>query len=168
MDDTAGEQFSYFAVRRSYDGAIFTEIGRIPAAGYSSIVKNYSFTDLNVKPNVKYVYYELAITDKDGSRQLTPIQLFRNNENIKKLITSLSPNPVAEAGHLLIQFDADANGKMIAIVNDINGRQVLKYELYAATGVNNGHIHMGNLPAGTYVVQFSLNGVNETYKVRKK
>lgn len=158
----------YFGVRRSYDGALFTEIGRVPAAVNSSGVKNYFFIDADVRPNVKYIYYELAITDKDGSMQLSPIMLFRNNERNTKLITSISPNPVSEAGHLMIQFNADGIGKMVAVVTDINGRQVLKNELQANTGVNNGHIHLGGLPGGNYVVQFSLHGLKESYKIRKK
>lgn len=158
----------YFAVRRSYDGSIFTEIGRVPAAGNSSLARNYSFIDATVKSNAKYVYYELVITDKDGSRQLSPIKLFKNNERVSKLITSISPNPVQEAGHLIIQFNGDAPGRLLARVIDISGKAVLNKELYATVGVNNGHIHLGDLAPGNYIVQFSLNGVYETYKVRKK
>ncbi|HSN61077.1 MAG TPA: T9SS type A sorting domain-containing protein [Ferruginibacter sp.] len=159
---------AYFAVHRSYDGNIFTEIGRVPAAGNSAVAKNYSFTDAGIKSNAKYVYYELAITDKDENVQLSPIKLFKNNESIKKLITSLSPNPVSEAGHLLIQFNADFAGKLMARITDITGKLVLVSELSAAVGVNNGHIHIADLASGNYVVQFNLNGVMETYKIRKK
>ncbi len=158
----------FFAVRRSYDGAIFTEIGRVPAAGHSSITRNYFFLDATVKANVKYVYYEIVITDKDGSTQLSPIRLFKNNDRTRKLITSISPNPVQQAGHLMIQFNADATGRLLARVADVNGKAVLNKELNAAAGVNNGHIHLGDLASGNYIVQFSLNGVTETHKIRKK
>jgi plastocyanin len=158
----------YFAVHRSYDGNIFTEIGKVPAAGSSSTVKNYSFTDANLKSNAKYVYYEIAITDKDGKVQLSPIKLFKNNETSKKLITSLSPNPVSKAGHLMVQFNADAIGIMQARITDISGKIVMAYDLSASVGVNNGHIHIADLVSGNYFIQFNLNGIIETYKIRKE
>lgn len=158
----------FFAIRRSYDGAIFTEIGRIPAAGNSPGTRNYFFVDAAVKNNVKYVYYEIVITDKDGSYQLSPIKLFKNNDRVRKLITSISPNPVQQAGHLVIQFNADEKGKLLARVIDVNGKAILNKELFAAVGVNNGHIHLGHLASGTYIVQFSLNGMTETHKIRKR
>ena len=158
----------YFGIRRSYDGIIFTEIGRVPAAGLSNVEKNYFFIDVSVNRNVKYVYYELAITDRDASKQLSPIKLFKNNENLKKLILSISPNPVQNAGHLLITFNADAEATLMAKINDMSGKLVLAAELFANPGVNNGHIHLGELAAGIYVIHFNLNGITETYKIRKK
>lgn len=158
----------YFMVRRSYDGKIFTEIGRVPAAGQSSDVRNYSFSDMDVRNNSRYVYYELRITDRDGKYQLSPIRLFKNNESVTKMITSISPNPVTGAGHLLIQFNADEKSMLQAKVMDITGKQVLATQLSASPGVNNGHIHLGDLAAGNYVVQFTLNGKTETHKISKK
>jgi plastocyanin len=158
----------YFAIRRSYDGAIFTEIGRVPAAGQSFLPRNYFFIDANVTNNVKYVYYEIVITDKDGSTQLSPIKLFKNNDRVRKLITSISPNPVQAAGHLMIQYNADLTGKLLARVIDMNGKGVLNKELYSSVGVNSGHIHLGDLASGNYIVQFSLNGVTESHKIRKR
>lgn len=158
----------YFAVRRSYDGKIFTEIGRVPAAGQSSSVRNYSFADMDVRSNSRYVYYELRITDRDGKYQLSPIKLFKNNESVIKMITSISPNPVSSAGHLIIQFNADEKTMLQAKVMDITGKQVLATQLSASAGVNNGHIHLGDLAAGNYVVQFTMNGKTETHKISKK
>lgn len=158
----------YFAVRRSYDGKIFTEIGRVPAAGQSSGIRSYSFADMDVRSNSRYVYYELVITDRDGKYQLSPIKLFKNNEAVKKMITSISPNPVSGAGHLMIQFNADEKSMLQTKVTDITGKQVLQAQLSASPGVNNGHIHLGDLAAGNYVVRFTLNGKTETHKISKK
>lgn len=159
---------SHFVVRRSYDGEIFTEIARVPAAGQSSSLRTYSFLDADVKNNCRYVYYELVIKDLDGKYQLSPIRFLRNNESVKKLILSISPNPVASAGHLMIQFNADEKTRMLAKITDMNGRQVLTTQLSASPGVNNGHIHLGDLAAGNYIIQFSMNGVTESYKITKR
>lgn len=158
----------YFAVRRSYDGAIFTEIGRVPAAGQSSSTRTYGFDDLTVKPTAKYVYYELAIVDKDASQQLSMIKLYKNNDRIQKVITVISPNPVTAAGHLLISFNADEKGTLLAQLTDLGGKTLLVKEMSAAVGVNSGHIHLGGLASGNYVIRFTLNGVAETFKVRKR
>ena len=68
----------------------------------------------------------------------------------------------------MIKFNADATGVLIARITDMTGKMVLVSELSAAPGVNKGHIHLGDLGSGNYVVQFNLNGVTETYKIRKK
>lgn len=158
----------YFSIRRSLDGNSFTEISKVPAAGNSTTEKNYSFTDIGFSGSEKYVYYEIAVTDKDGKVQLSPIKLFKRTVTVSKIITSISPNPVSEAGHLLIRFNADATGVLIARITDMTGKMVLVSELSAAPGVNKGHIHLGDLGSGNYVVQFNLNGATETYKIRKK
>jgi hypothetical protein len=159
---------SHFVVRRSYDGNVFQEIGRVPASGHSSAAKNYSFLDGDVKSNSRYVYYELVITDMDGKFQLSPIRLFKNNDGVKKMITAISPNPVSNAGHLIIQFNADEKSVLQASIIDISGKQLLSAQLSASAGVNNGHIHLGDLPAGNYVIRFLLNGKMETHKITKR
>ncbi|MBC7937702.1 MAG: T9SS type A sorting domain-containing protein [Rhizobacter sp.] len=159
---------SHFVVRRSYDGNIFTEIGQVPAAGHSAAVRNYSFLDADVRSNYRYVYYELLIKDIDGNFQLSPIKLFKNNESVKKLVTAVSPNPVTEAGHLIIIFNADEKSVLLANVTDLSGKQLLTVKLSALPGVNNGHIHLGDLAAGTYTIRFTLNGKTETHKIIKK
>lgn len=158
----------YFSVRRSYDGKKFSEIARVPATGNSSIEQNYSYTDPGIKSDVKFVYYELASTDKDGSFQLSPIRLLKYNQNIQRTIISISPNPVPASGHLMISFNAEVSGTLFARFVDMTGKLVLVSELSATEGVNNGHIHLADLPAGNYAVQFMLNGLAETYKIRKR
>lgn len=159
---------SHFVVRRSYDGEIFTEIGRVPASGNTATLKNYSFLDVTVKNNCRYVYYELVITDLDGKYQLSPIRFIKNNESITKMVTSISPNPVTAAGHLMIQFNADEKTMLRAVFTDMAGKQILATQLSAAPGVNNGHIPLADLPAGAYVIRFSMNGKTEIHKIVKR
>jgi plastocyanin len=157
----------YFAVRRSYDGLVFNEIARVPAAGESTHIRNYSYLDNDVRNNRRFVYYELGITDIDGKVQLSPIKLFKNAESSQKLITYISPNPVSKTGHLLIQYNADEKSSLIVKLVDMSGKQLLNTVLSANEGVNNGHIHIADLASGNYVIQFTLNGKSETYKIRK-
>ncbi len=158
----------YFSISKSTNGRDFKEIGKVKAAGNSSVEKNYSFSDEKISETSKYVYYVLAIVDKDGKTQLSPIEIYRNKTAASKLIVSLSPNPISEMGHLMLKFNADKPGNMIAKLIDMQGKIILKTELSAVQGVNDGHIHLGDVPPGVYTFLFSLDGINESYKITKK
>jgi plastocyanin len=157
----------YFSVRKSINGIDFKEIGKVNATGNSVIEKNYSFSDETTERGINYVYYALETVDKDGKTQLSPIKIYKNKNASPKIIISLSPNPVSGMGHLMLQFNADKKGVMIAKLVDMQGKVVLKTELSAEEGVNNGHIHLGDVPPGIYTIYFSLDGVSESYKVVK-
>jgi len=157
----------YFSIRKSINGTDFREIGKVKAAGNSVIKKNYSFSDQAIEAQISYVYYALATIDKDGKTQLSPIKIYKNKKASPRLIISLSPNPISGMGHLMLQFNADKAGIMIAKLIDVQGKLVLQTELSAEQGVNNGHIHLGGVPAGIYTVNFSLGGISESYRVVK-
>jgi plastocyanin len=157
----------YFSVRMSTNGIDFKEIGKVTATGNSVIKKDYSFSDKTIVPGINYLYYELATVDKDGKTQLSPIKIYKNKKALPKLIISLSPNPISGMGHLMLQFNADKAGVMIAKLMDMQGKVVLKTELSAEQGVNNGHIHLGDIPAGIYTMNFSIDGISESYRVVK-
>ncbi len=156
---------SYFSVRKSKDGSNYTEIGRVPAAGTSNTIRSYTFADNTISNNEKYAYYLIATVDIDGSTQISETRIFKNPSALPKLITSLSPNPISKPGHLMLKFNSDKTGSMSVRVINMQGKTVIKTEMYAVTGVNNGHCHLGDLPAGTYTMLFSLNGLKETHKV---
>ncbi|MBA2248987.1 MAG: T9SS type A sorting domain-containing protein [Chitinophagaceae bacterium] len=158
----------YFSVRESINGTDFNEVGRVPAAGNSLQEKNYSFSDFNIESSIKYAYYFLAIVDKDGKTGLSQTKLFKNKLATTKLITSLSPNPVSNAQSLMIKFNADKTTFMNVTVLDIAGQIVKKATFSAFEGINNGHIHLEGLAAGVYTISFSLDGMNEAYKIEKK
>lgn len=158
------ENSSYFSVRRSLDGTNYTEIARVPAAGNSSTEKRYSYTDQNIK-NGGYYYYNLAIVDKDKRQQFSETKMFKGDGVINKLVLTLSPNPVSGAGHLMMTFNATKEGKMGVSVMNAQGQTVIKTQMQAFQGVNNGHVHLGTLPSGTYTLVCILNGVKETHKI---
>lgn len=157
----------YFSIRKSINGSDFYEIGKVSATGNSVIEKNYSFSDEKISSAINYVYYALATVNKDGKTQLSPIKIYKNKTATPKLIISLSPNPVSSMGHLMLQFNADKPGVMIAKLMDEQGKLVLKSELSAVQGINNGHIHLGNVSAGIYTIYFTLDGINESYRIVK-
>ncbi|MGH2565500.1 MAG: T9SS type A sorting domain-containing protein [Ginsengibacter sp.] len=158
---------NYFSIRKSINGTDFHEMGKVTATGNSASKNNYSFSDEKISSTLRYVYYALAIVDKDGKMQLSPIKIYKNKTASTEIITSLSPNPVGSMGHLMLQFYADKPGIMIAKLMDAQGKLVLKTELSGLQGINNGHIHLGDIPSGIYTIYFSLDGVNESYRIVK-
>ena len=57
---------------------------------------------------------------------------------------------------------------MIAKLIDMQGKLILKTKLSAVQGVNNGHIHLGDVQPGVYTFLFTLDGINESYKITKQ
>ncbi|MEJ7829193.1 MAG: T9SS type A sorting domain-containing protein [Segetibacter sp.] len=154
----------YFSVRRSLNGSTYTEIAKIPAAGNSNTEKLYSFTDADINSG-KYYYYNLAVVDKDGSQEFTETKLFKGERAISKLVLSLSPNPISRPGHLMMTFNANKEGNMDVNVINAQGQRVIKTQMQAYQGVNNGHVHLGNLPQGTYTLICTLDGIKETHQI---
>lgn len=167
---TSTEQnVAYFSLLRSTDGKNYAEAGRVTATGNSNIPQSYSYKDVKPDMSVRYVYYMLKTVDNDDKYSLSAVKLVHNTQALLKLITQIGPNPVSrEVGHLMFQFNADRNAKMRALVRDAGGKNIMDLELNAYRGVNNGHIHMGDLPAGMYTITFSLDGIKETKNVLVK
>ena len=155
----------HFIVKKSTNGSSFTVVTSVKAAGNSTITHNYSVTDNNTGTNYKYIYYLIDIVDKDGRSSLSSIQKFTNTIAIKKLVTQINPNPVTKGGHLMFRFNADKESEMLVQVYNNNGKLVKQDKMYATQGLNNGHFMMNNLSSGVYSVEFSLDGLKETYKI---
>ncbi len=156
---------AYFSVRKSNDGTNYKEVGRVPAAGISNTERSYSFTDNQISKNEKYIYYLLYSVDLDSKIQISETRIFKNPLALSKLIIAMGPNPIPKPGHLIVKFNADKTGEMSATVINMQGKTVFKIGMSAVAGINNGHIHMGDLPPGPYTIRFNLNGLVEKYKV---
>jgi plastocyanin len=160
---TSTEQnVNYFSVRSSSDGKLFTEIGKINAKGNSSSEQHYTYTDNNVSKKYRYLYYELVIVDRDGQVTYSPIKTYKTGFASDKLITQLGPNPISRPGQLVLQFNAEKQGKVEVNVYDAGGRKALHTTLTAMPGLNNGHIHVCDFKPGVYTLQFAYEGLVES------
>ena len=156
---------AYFAVKRSTNGHDFAEIGRVNAAGNSSVKQLYTYADNTAGSFHQFLYYTLEMVDKDGRKEYSEIKMFKNPLAKAGLITQLGPNPVSSAGHLMMQFNADKDGVMKVQLFNTAGKLVKQTDMSAVTGLNNGHFHVGGLPPGVYDIVFTLNNTKETYQV---
>ena len=162
---TTEQNADYFSIRSSTDDIHFTEIGRVNASGNSSDEKFYSFIDNTITSSNNFIYYELAIVDKNGNEQLSPIKLFTNPNSTTKLIEQLSPNPISRPGQLMVYFNSQKEDMLNVNVFDATGKQVLTTNMEAVQGLNSGHIHVCNFAAGIYTLVFTMNGLKETRQV---
>ena len=157
---SAKTDVSYFLVQKSLDGSNFSEIARLQPSS-SQAYKYIDQTNLTDK----FVYYQVQLVDKKGNSQLTDIKMLTNPIQIAKLITSISPNPISSPGHLMLQFNADREGKMLVQLYNSSGELIKQTEMSAVKGVNNGHFHLGDLKAGSYYIVCTLGGVQEKYTI---
>lgn len=157
------ENSDFFSVQKSTTGKEYKQIGQIPAAGNSSVERSYSFVDNTpVDNNQTFVYYMIGIVDKDGKKNYSSTEIFKSRQAGNKMILAMTPNPVSKGGHLMVDFNADSPGKMQVQLYNSEGKVVIKTILDAQRGVNMAHIHVGDLPAGTYSINFSMKEKNES------
>jgi Secretion system C-terminal sorting domain len=140
---TAQEQnSSYFKVERSNDGNTWSAITTLPAAGNSSIEKNYSFTDNN--PG-NQTYYRIAQYDIDGKVQYTGVirmscattDFFR-----------VWPNPVTES--VFVNITTARPAPVTIKIYDNKGALIKTQQSNLLSGNNQVSIAMKNLSAGIY------------------
>ncbi len=115
---TASEQnTSHFSIQRSADGVQFLSIGSMPAAGNSSSILNYSYTD--VQPLKGSNYYRLQTIDIDGSTSYS--RIIKINFDGKYNV-SVFPNPA----HDHIKISGAENFKQVQLIN-LNGSIVQQW-----------------------------------------
>jgi plastocyanin len=160
------ENTDYFSIRKSTDATHFYEIGKVNAAGTSNQNTGYQFADKELGSVYKFLYYEIVTVDKDKKESFSPIKMLRNNNIVKEnLIVALSPNPITRPGEVQLKFNADDAGSMDVSVFNSTGQRVLTTKMAAFYGLNTAHLHVCDLPKGTYNVVFSLAGKKEIKRV---
>jgi hypothetical protein len=153
---TATEQNSkHFEVQHSTDGVTFTTIGVVPSSGNSSTPKHYSYnTNLSSQNN----YFRLHMVDVDGSSKFSPVVSVNSNCNSNVIVVFPNParsmitvNGLSGENHLRL---LDAAGKVLRSTQSSNTSET---------------INIGNLAAGTYILQIvQNNSVIENIKVIKE
>jgi hypothetical protein len=114
---------SYFSLERSFDGTNFIELGRIPAAGNSNSVKQYSYLD--GEPPSEMNYYRLKMVDINGKILYSDVKLIRNphlSQNIYVL-----GNPLKS--EITFRFSKLPQTAVKVKLVDMNGRVLLSSEL---------------------------------------
>ena len=136
---TGTEQNSYFfAIERSADEEFWNEIGQIPAAGNSEMVRQYQFTDQ--QPDNGLNYYRLRQVDLDGTQSYSEVR----SVSFQELGIRAFPNPVENTLHLDLP-----TGDWKAELLDGLGRSLLSVEQVGR------ELDLSQLPSGTYQLRLS-------------
>lgn len=160
------ENTASFTILRSEDGMNFnTIVARVAAAGYSSVTRNYQVTDL--KPAFNN-YYRLVETDKDGRMKMYNIlRVSAADCGGGSIVKGVVPNPSQYQPAIIIVNNGNAR---IAIINiyDAQGRLQSQQTNALVKGENTIILDTESLPAGTYFVKVSIDGVlKNTQKIIK-
>ncbi len=140
---TAQEQnSSHFDIERSADGAWWTTIGNLPAAGNSTTETSYSFTDNNPLQNG---FYRIAEYDLDGRVQYTSI--LRSSCDARDIF-SLWPNPVRDL--VFINIVTNSQSPVIMKLFDSKGALVKVQKATVLPGSNQLSMDMQSLANGAY------------------
>jgi hypothetical protein len=79
----------YFILEKSADGIVWRDIAKIDGAGNSTQIKNYSFNDYELLPEI--MYYRLKQVDFDGKKTNSQIVTIQNS--IYSGVLTVFPNP---------------------------------------------------------------------------
>jgi hypothetical protein len=149
---------SHFEVWRSKDPGRFDSVGRVAAAGNSSNLLTYSFTDIHPYPGISY--YRLKSVDGDGKFKWSPIVKLVIADEAR---VSLYPNPAD--GYINIAVSASiADKKPIAYLYDAKGSVLRSFTISKTLQLAN----IAALPAGVYHIYFIYNDNPQTLSFIKK
>jgi len=139
----------YYTVERSLTGRDYTAVGRINAAGNSTITQAYKLTDYNAALlGSTTLYYRLKITDKNGYATYSKGIAV----NIAGAISGLLvyPNPAKNTATVI--FYANAVGKYAIEVTDLEGRIIKRLESRSSVGINKVLVNVQGYSQGSYMV----------------
>lgn len=158
------ENTSYFEVERSADGAQFSSIGRVQAAGQSTDTRPYQFTDL--QPLGGTGFYRLRMTDRDQTYRYSKIVAVRNMAVGNGGLIRLFPNPVTS----LLQWQIETERTKPARVSIQNSAGILYYQqsIRLAGGMNSNSIPLHHLPPGMYLLTVDTEEGRQSERFIKK
>jgi hypothetical protein len=97
-----------FEIQRSLDGRNYEKIGSVKAAGNSTAMIDYSFSDATLPENIGY--YRLLLIDKDGSQQFACNTSKVGAGVTRQIFGNIYPNPVKD--EMTVQLQRSVNGNV--------------------------------------------------------
>ena len=151
---------SHFIIERSADGNNFNEIGKVSAAGNSSLSLHYQFKDENPLNGINY--YRLRLVDKDNSQNLSEIVSVRNS-----ILSGINIFPNPAKGLITIELSVEKSVNAQIYITDMNGSKVLQNQGALIPGKNKIPINVSTLPTGVYNVNVKTASGIKTIKISK-
>ena len=119
----------YFTIERSTNGTEFSEVGRTKGAGTSTIIQNYSYTD--IAPITGVSYYRLKQTDINGTTETfnpVAVNMTKTSGLIKTIM--VTPNPFSSefTVHFSSEKDLNVTAELITLRSKVVHSQNMKIE----------------------------------------
>lgn len=148
----------HFVIERSRDGMLFEPMGTVPAAGNSSSIQTYTYTD--TPPYQGTIYYRLQQTDLDDSHRYSPTRAVTLDGRCP---FRLYPNPFQE--HFFVVSDCHSNSEPLYWeLRDLAGNR-----LDAGVHTSEEPLAAGaQLPDGFYLLQLQAGEQVQVFKVVKQ
>lgn len=108
---------NYFEVQRSYDGIVWNTISTIKAAGFSSTLIKYSYTDFGVTATT--LYYRIMEVDLDGRNEISDVRMIKLQDD--KLDIKISNG---YANKIYAHFSSQINGAVSVKLFSLSGSMV--------------------------------------------
>ncbi len=151
-----------FIILRSSDGENWEEIGSVGAAGNSSVLIQYKFTDND--PLNETAYYKLKQVDVDGKYKFYGPGI-SNCFNKSFSDSYIFPNPVSE-GEFNIFVNTSYDEMCTITVTSIEGKHIDSFECQLFSGSNYIYVDNIHLPVGVYFVSISTIYKQTTHKMQ--
>jgi Secretion system C-terminal sorting domain len=152
----------HFELMKSNDGQNFNTIATIKSAGFSNVVKNYSYQD-NSPNSGKYVYYRLKQVDMNGRYTLSSIVKLSIGTTSSLVVY---PNPFSN--DFTVSFSATKTATATVKLQSSTGQLVFSKMISVNKG--NNSILINSLPsinAGVYYLTVSNEELNFNSKLQK-
>jgi hypothetical protein len=147
--ETSSEQGSqYFDVEKSPDANNFQSIGKVTAAGNSSLISNYSFTDKQVN---EYNYYRLKMVDMDGKFTYSSTILVKDVDVSQRVW--VGNNPFHDIVNIRLARSPQQNVR-VELLN-ANGAKIY-FKEFGSSNVINLNVSSINLAAGVYLLRTTV------------
>lgn len=159
---TAQETNSHhFEIEKSTDGVIFTAIGNITAAGNSTVLLTYNYTDAAANPAGGTVYYRLKLADVDGSFKYSAIVPVSFPSGTTKL-NRYYPTAVQSGSNMAAEFVSEKAQRLTIQYFDATGKLVSVAHKNLLQGFNKVDIIMPSSIKGSVVIKLSAGNFNQT------
>jgi hypothetical protein len=154
-----------FVVERSIDGINFEVIAQPRAAGFSTGVLNYSYTDAAIAKVARgTVFYRLSHHDFDGNIEQHGVRMVRFTQTVEGSV-SVFPNTFSNEIH--VRLESGKGSVMQLELYDLRGSRVAVKQLQSA--VESATFEgLDELPAGTYLLRIICTDRVHTAKVIRK
>ncbi len=149
------QQAASFNIERSTNGRDnWQTIGTVAAAGNSSTLLNYSFTDKNTLSGSNY--YRLRQEDFDNTAAYSPVIVVNFRNGVQQDF-AVYPNPVRD--YVTITLSSSSNSAGTVTITDASGAVQMQKSVQLKAGNNAFTIHnLRPLSAGMYFLQVTIEG----------